>query len=37
MGNGIPEGEEREEIKNVFQEITAKNFLNLKKETDIQD
>ena len=35
--NGIPEGEEREMgIKNVFEEIMAENFPNLKKETDIQ-
>ena len=34
---GIPEGEEREkEIKNIFEEIMAENFSNLKKETDIQ-
>ena len=34
---GIPEGEEREKwIENVFEEITAENFPNLNKETDIQ-
>ena len=34
---GISEGEEREKrIENVFEEITAENFPNLKKETDIQ-
>ena len=34
---GIPEGEEREKgIKNVFEEIMAENFPNIKKETDIQ-
>ena len=34
---GIPEGEEREkEIENVFEEIMAENFPNLKKETDTQ-
>ena len=34
---GIPEGEEREKgIENVFEEIMAENFPNLKKETDIQ-
>ena len=34
---GIPEGEEREKgIKNVFEEIMAKNFPNLKKKTDIK-
>ena len=34
---GIPKGEEREKgIENVFEEIMAKNFPNLKKETDIQ-
>ena len=34
---GVPEGEEREKgIKNAFEEITAGNFPNLKKETDIQ-
>ena len=33
----IPEGKEREkEIENVFEEIMAENFPNLKKETDIQ-
>ena len=33
----ISEGEERERgIENVFEEIMAENFLNLKKETDIQ-
>ena len=33
---GIPEGEEREKgTENVFEEIMAKNFPNLKKETDI--
>ena len=35
---GIPEGEEREkEIENVFEEIMAENFPNLRKETDIQE
>ena len=34
---GIPEGEEREKgIENVFEEIVAENFPNLKEETDIQ-
>ena len=34
---GVPEGEEKEEgIKNMFEEIMADNFPNLKKETDIQ-
>ena len=34
---GIPEVEERvKEIENVFEEIMAENFPNLKKETDIQ-
>ena len=34
---GIPEREEREKgIENVSEEIMAENFLNLKKETDIQ-
>ena len=34
---GIPEGEEREKgIENLFEEIMAENFPNLKKETDIQ-
>ena len=33
-----PEGEEREKgIKNLFGEIMAENFPNLKKETDIQE
>ena len=33
---GVPEGEEREKgIKNIFKEIIAENFPNLKKETDI--
>ena len=33
---GVPEGEEREKrIKNVFEEIMAETFPNLKKETDI--
>ena len=34
---GVPEGEEKEKgIQCVFEEITAENFPNLKKETDIQ-
>ena len=34
---GVSEGEERKKrIKNVFDEVMAENFLNLKKETDIQ-
>ena len=34
---GVPEGEERKRgIKNVFEEITAENTSNLKKETDVQ-
>ena len=34
---GIPVGEERETgIENVFEEIMAENFPNLRKETDIQ-
>ena len=34
---GIPEGEGREKwIKNIFEEIMAENFPNLKKETDTQ-
>ena len=34
---GIPEREEREKgIENVFKEIMAENFPDLKKETDIQ-
>ena len=34
---GIPKGEAREKrIENVFEETMAKNFLNLKAETDIQ-
>ena len=34
---GILEGEEREKgIEHVFEEFMAENFLNLKKETDIQ-
>lgn len=34
---GIQEGEEKEkEIENVFEEIMAGKFLNLKKETNIQ-
>lgn len=34
---GIPEGEEREkEVENVFDEITAEDFPNLKQETVIQ-
>ena len=34
---GIPKGEEREKgIENVFEEIMAENFPNLKKETDTQ-
>ena len=33
----VPEGEEREKgIENVFEEIIAENFPNLKKETDIR-
>ena len=38
MPTGIPKGEERgKEIENIFQEILAENFPNLKKETDIQN
>ena len=34
---GVPKGKEREKIiKNVFEEIMAENFPNLRKETDIQ-
>ena len=34
---GIPEGEEREkEVENVFDEIMAENFPNLKKETETE-
>ena len=34
---GIPEGEESEqEIKNLFEEIMSKNFLNLVKEKDTE-
>ena len=34
----IPEGKEREKgIKNVFEEIMAANFPNLKEEIDIQE
>ena len=34
---GVPEAEEGEKgIKNLFEEIIAENFPNLKKETDIQ-
>ena len=33
---GFPEGEKREKGQNVFDEIMAENFPNLKKETDIQ-
>ena len=34
---GIPEGEERKKgIENVFEEVMAENFSNLKKESDIQ-
>ena len=34
---GIPEREEKEKgIENVFEEMMAENFPNLKKETDIQ-
>ena len=32
----VPEGQERGEVKNVFEEIMAKKFPNLKKEADIQ-
>ena len=35
---GVPEGEEREKgVRNEFDEIMVENFLNLKKETDIQE
>ena len=35
---GIPEGEERENgLENVFKEIIAENFPNLKKKTDIKE
>ena len=30
---GVPEGEEREETEKIFQEIIAKNFSNMGKET----
>ena len=34
---GVPEGEERDKgIENVFEEIMAEKFPNLKKEIDIQ-
>ena len=34
---GVPEGEERDKgAENLFEEITAETFPNLKKETDIQ-
>ena len=34
---GIPEGEEKEKgIENIFEEIMAENFPNLKKENEIQ-
>ena len=34
---GVSEGEDREKVvKNVFDEIMAENFPNVKKETDIQ-
>ena len=34
---GIPKGEEKEKgIKNLFEDIMAKNFLKLKKEKDTQ-
>ena len=37
MHNRVQEGEEREKgIENVFEEIMAENFPNLKKEIDIQ-
>ena len=37
MITGTSEGEEREKgIENVFEEIMAESFPNLKKETDIQ-
>ena len=34
---GVPEGEERDKgVENLFEEIIAENFHNLRKETDIQ-
>ena len=34
---GVPEGEKRDKVaENLFEEIIAENFPNLKKETDIQ-
>ena len=34
---GVPEGEDRDkEAENIFEEIVAENFPNIRKETDIQ-
>ena len=34
---GVPEGEEEQEIKNLFEQIMKENFLNLAKEIDFQE
>ena len=33
---GVPEGEEQEEIENLFEQIMTENFPNLAKEIDFQ-
>ena len=33
----MPEGEEEQEIKNLFEQIMKENFLNLAKEVDFQE
>ena len=34
---GVPEGEEQEEIENLFEQIMTENFPNLAKEIDFQE
>ena len=34
---GVPEGEEQQEMENLFEQITKENFPNLAKETDCQE
>ena len=34
---GVPEGEEEQEIENLFEKIIKKNFPNLAKEIDFQE
>ena len=34
---GVPEGEQQQEIENLFEQIMKENFLNLGKEVDFQE